>query len=276
MCDYDYRKRRLRLLTTRSGNLIKTLPEEALYKPENADEKLNVMQALACVKIVGKDKVCTLNQDNGLYTEWPIVVVKDKRGNPLDRHGNLLMEGSDQEPQMRVNTSDGSSHVIFDFSGQHLLLQPSFGMLKADIFSRIFSRMSTFKLEMSLRKNLKITDPNRPLYYPEVYKPLCSIDYSQSITNPLSTFQLDRSFTLIDWKFAELIESRIDFIDLETEEQLRLMFCVFPQGNSILQMLATTSKAQDSESMGKKMDSVDDCEQIFMRAREGYSVHFAG
>ena len=65
-------------------------------------------------------------------------------------------------------------------------------------------------------------------YYPGVYSPLMAIDYSQDIEDPLSTFQLDRTFTLIDWKYAELLQSRIDFEDLQEQDQLRLMFSVFP------------------------------------------------
>ena len=61
MCDYDYRQRRLRLLNTRTCSLIRTLPEEALHKNENADERKNMLSALACVKIVGHSKVCTYN-----------------------------------------------------------------------------------------------------------------------------------------------------------------------------------------------------------------------
>lgn len=62
MCDYDYRQRRLRLLTTKTASLIRTLPQEALHRSDNADERKNVLAALACVKVVGRDKVCTYNQ----------------------------------------------------------------------------------------------------------------------------------------------------------------------------------------------------------------------
>ena len=46
----------------------------------------------------------------------------------------------------------------------------------------------------------------KPFYFPEVYKQLIAIDYCQDVTNPHSMFQLDRTFTPLDWMFAELIE----------------------------------------------------------------------
>ena len=51
--------------------------------------------------------------------------------------------------------------------------------------------------------------------------------------DPHSMFQLDRTFTVLDWKFAEKIGDDLDFNKMQEEEQLRLMFSVFPQGNSM-------------------------------------------
>ena len=117
--------------------------------------------------------------------------------------------------------------------------------------------MRQYKLAMLKRQSL---DDKTKKYYPEVYKPLFAIDYCQNIENPVSTFQLDRSFTIIDWKYAELIETRLDFTDLESQDQLRLIFSVFPGGNSLLQMLAAMSPKESIDEFGKQMEAERDCE----------------
>ena len=124
MCDYDYRQRRLRLLTTKTASLIRTLPEEALHRSENADERKNVLAALACVKVHGSDKVCTYNQQSGLYTEWPVVQKKNKKGN--------VRYDDDGFPMLDVRTELGISFmyknidIILDYNGKHMLLQPTY------------------------------------------------------------------------------------------------------------------------------------------------------
>lgn len=104
-------------------------------------------------------------------------------------------------------------------------------MSKSSVAQRIYYRMSNFKLCMNQRKTIKHAKKGQvflPFYYPDVYKPLIAIDYGQNISDPISMFQLDRTFTLLDWKFAELIEKSANFADMEREEQLRLIFSVFP------------------------------------------------
>lgn len=70
-----------------------------------------------------------------------------------------------------------------------------------------------YKLRTDYRKFFKNKDDEERerYYYPEVYKPLIEIDYCQDMTDPHSMFQLDRTFTVLDWKFAEKIGKKLDF-----------------------------------------------------------------
>lgn len=159
-----------------------------------------------------------------------------------DKKGNLRFD-ENKLPLLDVKTELGTSFmyknvdIILEFNGKHMLLQPTYGMSKSSVAQRIYYRMSNFKLCMNQRKTIKKAKKGGqvlPYYYPDVYKPLMAIDYGQNISDPVSMFQLDRTFTLLDWKFAELIEKSANFADMEREEQLRLIFSVFPQGNSML------------------------------------------
>ena len=124
MCDYDYRQRRLRLLTTKTASLIRTLPPEALHRSENADERKNVLAALACVKVHGRDKVCTYNQQSGLYTEWPVVKKKDNKGNVrLDEDGLPIL---DVKTELGISFMYKNVDIILEYNGKHMLLQPTY------------------------------------------------------------------------------------------------------------------------------------------------------
>ena len=102
------------------------------------------------------------------------------------------------------------------YQGRHLLLEPNLGLCKTRVLQRIIERTQRYQLFMSKRANLK---PRESSYYPhDVYRPLMAIDYGQPFSNPISTFQIDRPFTIIDWRYAELIETKIDFADLESDD----------------------------------------------------------
>ena len=70
---------------------------------------------------------------------------------------------------------------------------------------------------------------------------------------------------------AEMVDKvkEISFRDFEHDEQMRLIHCIFTGGNSLLRMLAKT----DSETeIDQKLDSYDDCNQIFQAAAAGFNL----
>ena len=65
------------------------------------------------------------------------------------------------------------------------------------------------------------------------------IDYLQDWQSWSSAFQIERSFSWIDFKVAELITttSYLTFSMLPRSAQTRLITNIFPQGNTLLSML---------------------------------------
>jgi len=74
----------------------------------------------------------------------------------------------------------------------------------------------------------------------------------------MSTFQIDRTFTWLDWTYAEQIEKKSQFNEFLTSEQLRLIFSVFPEGQTLLTLLSTISMDENLTSLeenNNKMES---------------------
>jgi len=74
---------------------------------------------------------------------------------------------------------------------------------------------------------------------------------------------------------AEMIEKvkEVSFGDFEYDEQMRLIHCIFTGGNSLLRML---SKSDNESEIDGKLDSYDDCNQIFQAAANGFMVRTDG
>ena len=99
------------------------------------------------------------------------------------------------------------------------------------------------------------------------------INYSFNWIDSKSSFVIERPFTWIDWKKAELIQTKQEehFCNLQSDEKLRLLYSVFPQGNTLLRMLATSSSSQTA-----KQDSSNEAEAMFCAAQEGFDLKVGG
>lgn len=78
-----------------------------------------------------------------------------------------------------------------------------------------------------------------------------SIDYLQKWGANMSSFDVELSFTWLDWSIMDQIIMRDDFdvSSVETEQQLQLCFNIFPQGQGILHKLAV-----GGVDFGKRVD----------------------
>ena len=128
-----------------------------------------MLQALSCVKVETKDNgdqvVVTFNQENGLYTEWP--VIDNGESISIDKANGVSY-------MLRTNV------IIEEYKDRHMLLEPTLNSLRSDVLNRVQKGMENYALAMSKRANLKNSMT--------VYKPLMEIDYAQDMNKPLSTF----------------------------------------------------------------------------------------
>jgi len=67
-----------------------------------------------------------------------------------------------------------------------------------------------------------------------------NIDYNQTWTSKMSSFDLEQSFNLLDWLIAEKIlhDKNFSINDIESEQRTQLCFNIYPEGNSILHLLS--------------------------------------
>lgn len=100
---------------------------------------------------------------------------------------------------------------------------------------------------------------------------LQAINYGQKWVDSNSSFVIERPFTWIDWKKAKLIKQveQESFEGLNTDEQNRLLFSVFPLGNSLMRMLAQPIFEDGPVS---KEDSSSEAEAMFRAASESFNI----
>ena len=197
-----------------------------------------------------------------------------------DKYYEKLRQGI--EPYVKLDDQQGETHlrkysdIRLPYTGKHYIEDCDLKIPKSDIQDRIFHRMDRFKVAMAYR-SMNFIDKGLNYVQSEVLHELQAIDYSQKWEDASASFELDKSFTWIDWKRAEMITDETDlcFLDLQEDEQVRLMFNVFPMGATLLSMLAFNTKTgsvDGNEAVSQKADQSKDAEQMFSAAQEGYEV----
>mmetsp|Transcript_21897 Transcript_21897/g.29300 ORF Transcript_21897/g.29300 Transcript_21897/m.29300 type:complete len:123 (+) Transcript_21897:939-1307(+) len=107
-------------------------------------------------------------------------------------------------------------------------------------------------------------------YYPDCMKPLLAVDYTQNIHDPMMTFELDRTFSWLDWRQAELVETRTDVATLMSEEQVRLYLSIFPNGSSLMELLLKYDSSDRKQQ--KLVDPKTNLENMFRAHRWGLTT----
>ena len=82
------------------------LPKDALKTSQSGDERKNTFEAFSCVMILGSSKVCTFNQENGLYTEWPVIKNVQEEQKSKEQEDQKSKEG---DLVLLVDSRDGES-----------------------------------------------------------------------------------------------------------------------------------------------------------------------
>lgn len=68
-----------------------------------------------------------------------------------------------------------------------------------------------------------------------------TVDYGQVWNKRGSKFDVELSYTILDWKIAETVISNpnFDISDVEEEQRTQLCFNIWPRGWGLLHMLST-------------------------------------
>ena len=84
--------------------------------------------------------------------------------------------------------------------GMNFIVEPMHGLSKCSTLERLMQHSMRYQLFYDMRENQE-----KSLYYPDVMQPQLVIDYTQEIEDPMNSFALDRPFSWIDWRHAELV-----------------------------------------------------------------------
>ena len=91
------------------------------------------------------------------------------------------------------------------------------------------------------------------------------VDYLQKWDSKMSSFDVELSFTVLDWLIADKIIYDKDFSvdDVETEQRIQLCFNIWPQGNGILHLLARQGIGQKASAQGDFIQAILSAQALF-------------
>ena len=65
------------------------------------------------------------------------------------------------------------------------------------------------------------------------------VDYDQLLTDYNASFDVQLSFTWLDWRIMDMLQKgTVKIEDVDEEQQLQLVFNILPEGRSFLHMLS--------------------------------------
>ena len=126
---------------------------------------------------------------------------------------------------------------------QHLLSQRC-TLDDRDVLERLIRLNQKYKVNLTHALNMGRKDFN-PLHQ------LNTIDYTQPWTLYDSSFDVEMSFTWLDWRIInKVIDPRINvhFGDIDEEQQLQLCFNILPNGRSMMHNLAIEASSKIASS----------------------------
>ena len=113
-----------------------------------------------------------------------------------------------------------------------------------------------------------------------------ALDFTQPMHDPMSTFQIDKTFSWLDWRIGEtmLLNEKENFDSLQSEDQLRMCLNIFPCGSSFMEMIVKVEQGdttasldrQQREGMKHESDSSSHLIKMFSLARNGFSFVING
>lgn len=123
---------------------------------------------------------------------------------------------------MHLHVEDGETFLhkfddyVQDWDGLHMFEDPDNPRRKSTILERILTRSEHYKFFMRQRTARRIASrfeteaetSKQYKYRPQVLEELQAIYYGSKWTDAQSSFVIERSFSVIDWKRAELIQKR--------------------------------------------------------------------
>ena len=85
------------------------------------------------------------------------------------------------------------------------------------------------------------------------------INYSRPWTSENGKFDIELSFTWIDWRIIDLIIDPVidvDLPDMDKDQRIQLCFDIFPKGRGALHQIALWAQAEDTFSSAHELFAV--------------------
>lgn len=136
---------------------------------------------------------------------------------------------------------DNHHENMYKLDSPHLLLDRH-PLEDRDVLERLIRMNQSYKTSLSHALNT-----NQKGF--KLLQQINRVDFSQPWTLQDSSFDIENSFTSLDWRIIELVEDAdtdFEIKDIEKEQRLQLCFNILPNGRSILHNLASSTNSQDA------------------------------
>lgn len=113
-----------------------------------------------------------------------------------------------------------------------------------DVLERLIRVNQAYKTELSHALNTQQRDF-------QILRQINRIDYTKDWGSQSASFDIELSFTWLDWQIMDMVNSDSVFYieDIDQEQQLQLCFNILPQGRTMLHMLALQTNLMSNDQI---------------------------
>ena len=235
--DFNYRAKAFCIKEAETQFLYMYIPSDLINTSWNQSEGEMAIKII-CSRIKWEsERVLRIVNESNLDCLFEMRSTDPEDKEPSSRYLKLLSAVKVDNQHMNMVRLD-SNHFLMDKS----TLEPR------DVLDRLIRMNQDYKT--SLQHALNTGDKSH-----RILEKINKIDYSQDWNVQESSFDVELSFTWLNWRISDLVisDDKFNLVNTDKEQQIELCFNILPHGRSILHKLALG----DHESEDKRAKTGD-------------------
>ena len=234
MLDFNYRQKMFVIKEMRTQHIYINIPRDLL----NTD--WGTMTGESAIKIITSRFMWLSDDSFRIIMEGNLDCIFKFEDLGEDKKGN------DRKPVMKLISCAKVDNLFVNMNKRdspHVILHPP-TLESRDVLERLIRLNQRYKVELQHALNLK-HDYN-------LLASINSIDYLQDWDAVHSSFDIQLSYTWLDWFIAEKVitDDLFQLERIDEEQQLQLCFNIMPKGRGILHLLAGGNLTQNDDMEG--------------------------
>ena len=240
MIDFNYRAKQFIIRECETQNVYLRIPKDLLNTVWNGREGEGAIKIICSRMTWLSERVLRIVNEENLDCLFEMTSTDPKDETIEARHLKLLS----------IVKIDNLLENTIMRDSPHLIMHRT-PMQPRDVLDRLIRMNQEYK--RSLITAMTLHDNKYKLL-----EKISNIDYMQKWGSSHSSFDIQLSFTWLDWRILEQLihDDSFDLGNVETEQKIQLCFNILPQGRGVLHMLALggqTAKADHTKIKGDQI-----------------------